>query len=313
MRVSTEDFVIACPFNGIELPKNVHLEKIYLVPDLKFAKTVLGLDKENEIFSNQHIQYMMQFCESYYDRFISTIELERPSKIATFASVENLVGMSTKGKFKSKFAKYDKHAPAHEIEDSIIFISRSELQEKYLTPKKRSPDDHQPHVNGETTNYSSKISLDSHSSSRAFSKYFSMQNLEHIKSHKAGGLGVSLNSIREGSHYSSNNEPVPLSQKSFVTEKLFNEFYHSTKQHSKYFVFRKFNKVSLQENPQENHVKDRGMALMHLTLPPPPKELPADISELAEDLPYYHVHDAIGGETADDVYAEICGAVPNAS
>lgn len=351
--MSTEDFVVACPFNGADFHKNAHLEKIHLVPDIKFAKTALDVDKENEMLLNQHIQHLMQFCDSYCENFLGTVELERSNKVGNSASVESSASIR-KARFKSKvFAKYlnaDKHSPAHEIEDSIIFISKSELQEKYLTPKKTSNDDHQilasetspiklESINSSSQNknakgeslmkYSSQASLGSHSSSRAFSKYFSMQNLQQNKIHGveavATGLGercpdlVSLNSMKESSLCSSNNN-VPLYQKSFVTEKLFNEFYHSTKQHSKssscllnqllYFKSKKASLKETNEHPKENRIKDKGTsALMHLTLPPPPKELAPDT--IPEDLPYFHVHDALDDELkAEDVYAEIFGAVP---
>lgn len=311
--MSTEDFVIALKHSGAEVHKNAHLEKINLVSDMKFDKAALPG------FDNEHLQNLQRFCDSYCDSFLSTVELERLTKIGASTSVESLVEIR-KGKFKSKvFAKYlntDKHSPAHEIEDSIIFLSKSELKEKYLTPKKHDhevlaretrPSKWDKNSPSSVLNKnSSEASLDSHSSqfghNIAFCKFFSMQNLVHNR--------TSSNNVNDPSLSSrNNNESVQLQQKSFITEKLFNEFYHSTKQQSKssscllnQLLFKakkvsiKTTNVHLGGNPAEE--KDMS-ALMHLTLPPPPKEL------AVEELPYYHVHDEI---KAEDIYAEICGA-----
>lgn len=335
MRVSTEDFVIGCPFiggtspkAGAEFYKNAHLEKIPLTSGMKFAKTTLGFGSHNEMFENLHIKYLVQFCERYCDSFVSIAEIEKQEKIGAAASVEDLSGVrkeKQKLKVLSKLLSTDKHSPAAEIEDSIIFISKSELEKmdlkkKYLTPEiPSSSDDHivsdtRPNNMELTNQYMnasggslSEVSVDS--SSRAFCKFFSMQSLDFNTFDKNDEISAELydrwSGVKESTFCSTSNLKL-ANQKSFVTEKLFNEFHHSTKQQSKSsFLLNqllnfKAKKVTVKETQQTP--KHQGeSALMHLNLPSPPEDL---------DLPYYLVHDAIQGE---DVYTEICAAMPNAS
>lgn len=131
-------------------------------------------------------------------------------------------------------------------------------------------------------------------------------------------------------HHSSNDsalnssDPSQPRQQSFITEKLFNEFYVKTKQYSKsssslhqllhFSVPQKMNiretkrrleKVEDDDRRQEN--EEGHSALMHLQLPPPPSTEPSssdidqanelangdDVSIITDDLPYCSVRDSI--------------------
>ena len=157
-------------------------------------------------------------------------------------------------------------------------------------------------------------------------------------------------------HHSSNDsalnssDPNQPRQQSFITEKLFNEFYVKTKQYSKsssslhqllhFSVPQKMNiretkrrleKVEDDERRQEK--EEESSALLHLQLPPPPSTAPSsdndqvheqahgdDVSIITDDLPYCSVRDSIfqhhhepttPRETpTESIYAEICATTP---
>jgi hypothetical protein len=143
--VSVENSVIACPIDEAEMSNPLHLVKLYLVPEMKFLKCTLGFENEKAMFSNQNVQNLLKFCQFNCDNFMRAIEYETLPKESITKSIDNL---SSIGKVKvktpsafSKFFSSDKNASAHEREDSIIFLSKNDLEN--LEQQKQLSHDHQ--------------------------------------------------------------------------------------------------------------------------------------------------------------------------
>jgi hypothetical protein len=97
-------------------------------------KSTLGFENEKIMFSNQNVQNLLKFCQFNCDNFVRAIEYETLPKETIIKSTDGN-GLSTAGKgLKSKasaFTKFfgsDKNSPAHEREDSIIFLSKNDLE-----------------------------------------------------------------------------------------------------------------------------------------------------------------------------------------
>lgn len=125
--------------------------KLYLVPEMKFIKCTLGFENEKAMFSNQNVQNLLKFCQFNCDNFMRAIEYETLPKESITKSIDNLSSLGkVKAKAPSAFSKFfssDKNASAHEREDSIIFLTKNDLenmeqqkqlpQEKSFQPSKK--------------------------------------------------------------------------------------------------------------------------------------------------------------------------------
>lgn len=425
-KLSIENSVIACSIDEAEVCNPLHLVKLYLGPEMKFVKNTLGFENEKAMFSNQNVQNLLKFCQFNCDDFVRAIEFEILPKESFAQSTDNLSSLGKpKPKGPSAFAKLfssDKHTSPHELEDSIIFLSKNDLDnmehQKMESPRDKlevfksnkkswfqnlrhssSNSNTNPSVktgsfvnlssnssiqrqqdmskmieerfgnvdingrNPQTTTLksSSEISYDLNDrSNRALQKCFSLQNIELNnsldmrmqppdvvqKSSSSRNATDEIHSDQRPIHSSDDsafNSSDQLNQKSFITEKLFNEFYVKTKQYSKsssslhkllhFSVPQKMNiretKKSFDQDDCYREEDEVRSALMHLSLPPPPEEPPfepevfddEDASIVTDDLPYCNVRDSIfqvvdheasaPRETpTESIYAEICATTP---
>lgn len=98
---------------------------------MKFIKSTLGFENEKVMFSNQNVQNLLKFCQFNCDNFVRAIEYETLPKESIMKSNDNLT-TTTKVKSKTsaftKFFSSDRNSPAHEREDSIIFLSKNDLE-----------------------------------------------------------------------------------------------------------------------------------------------------------------------------------------
>lgn len=154
-KVSIENSVIACPIDETEFCNPLHLVKLYLHPDMKFMKSTLGFENDKVMFSNQNVQNLLKFCQFNCDNFARAIEYETLPKENIMKSNDNLAMSTNKVKSKtsafSKFFSSDKNSPAHEREDSIIFLSKNDLenleQQKQLNQENQEKKAFQPSNN----------------------------------------------------------------------------------------------------------------------------------------------------------------------
>lgn len=112
---------------------------------MKFVKCTLGFENEKIMFSNTNVQNLLKFCQFNCDNFIRAVEFEvlpkeNTSKVAGGDSTSSSSSNKAKSKASSAFSKFfssDKNTSAHEREDSIIFLSKNDLEnlekEKQLT------------------------------------------------------------------------------------------------------------------------------------------------------------------------------------
>lgn len=130
--MSVENSVIVCPIDETEFCNPLHLVKLYLHPDMKFMKSTLGFENDKVMFSNQNVQNLLKFCQFNCDNFVRAIEYETLPKENIMKSNDNLAASANKVKSKTsaftKFFSSDKNSPAHEREDSIIFLSKNDLE-----------------------------------------------------------------------------------------------------------------------------------------------------------------------------------------
>lgn len=133
-RVTTENVVIACSIEESESRQPLHLHKLPVTQDMRLIKCFLGFENEQKMFSNPNIQNVLKFCQINFDNFTKLVEFEH---LAT--NVKSLTLNGT-GKPKTEGLKILKplHFPrllrreksmiAHEKEDSIIFLSKNDLE-----------------------------------------------------------------------------------------------------------------------------------------------------------------------------------------
>lgn len=136
-----ENSVIACPIDEAEFCNPLHLVKLFLVPEMKFTKCTLGFENEKAMFSNQNVQNLLKFCQFNCDNFMRAIEYETLPKENITKSNDNLSSVGkAKAKTPSAFSKFfssDKNSSAHEREDSIIFLTKNDLEN--LEQQKQNP------------------------------------------------------------------------------------------------------------------------------------------------------------------------------
>jgi hypothetical protein len=128
-----ENSVIACPIDETEFCNPLHLVKLYLYPEMKFMRSTLGYENDKVMFSNQNVQNLLKFCQFNCDNFVRAIEYETLPKENIMKSNDNLTSTANKVKLikASAFTKFfssEKNSPAHEREDSIIFLSKNDLE-----------------------------------------------------------------------------------------------------------------------------------------------------------------------------------------
>lgn len=226
------------------------------------------------------------------------------------------------------------------------------IQERFGTVE-ISENQNQP--TSSTLKSSSEISYDlNERTNKAMQKCFSLQNIElnsHIDTHPPDLVAKHKNRQDDGkierNIHSSNDSALNSNsnprQQSFITEKLFNEFYVKTKQYSK--SSSSLHQLLHFSIPQKMNIREtRKMAdvdksaLLQLQLPPPPATEPTSSSEnennddsiehenddrsvITDDLPYCSVRDSIVQQTSvveevprvtptESIYAEICASTP---
>lgn len=88
------------------------------------------------MFTNQNVQNLLKFCQFNCENFVRALDYELlPKNDELMKSTDNLnvpvynpVKVKSKSSAFSKFFSSDKHSSAHEKEDSIIFLSKNDLE-----------------------------------------------------------------------------------------------------------------------------------------------------------------------------------------
>lgn len=131
-KVSIENCVIACPIEEPEARSPLHLRKLNITADMRFIKCFLGFENEVKMFSNQNVQNILKYCQFNCDNFGKLVEVEQ------IAVAKHNTVNGTKHKVEGlkilrplnfpKLLRREKSMIAHEKEDSIIFLSKNDLE-----------------------------------------------------------------------------------------------------------------------------------------------------------------------------------------
>lgn len=130
-KVSTENIIVACPIEDVEARSPLHLRKLNVTGDMQFMKCFLGFENEQKMFSNPNIQNILKFCQINVDNFLRLVEFEHLISNTKNSGVSGSKPKSDGGLKILKplnFLRREKSNIAHEKEDSIIFLSKNDLE-----------------------------------------------------------------------------------------------------------------------------------------------------------------------------------------
>lgn len=128
-KVTVESCVIACPIEEPEARSSLHLRKLILTPEMRFIKSYLGFENEVKMFSNPNVQNILKYCQFNCDVFTKSIDIEYhpTSKTNGIKHKSDALKILRPLNFP-KLLRREKTSMAHEKEDSIIFLSKNDLE-----------------------------------------------------------------------------------------------------------------------------------------------------------------------------------------
>ncbi|XP_068150284.1 uncharacterized protein B4 isoform X2 [Drosophila tropicalis] len=128
-QVSKEDVIIGCPIEEAESQNPLQLRKIYLNRDMQLLRSYLGFDSEQRMLANANVQNMLKFCQFNCDQFLKLVEIELMQRSERSGSKSREGLRILKPLHFPKLLRREKSTmAAHEKEDSIIFLSKSDLE-----------------------------------------------------------------------------------------------------------------------------------------------------------------------------------------
>nr|XP_016998296.2 uncharacterized protein LOC108058210 isoform X2 [Drosophila takahashii]XP_016998297.2 uncharacterized protein LOC108058210 isoform X2 [Drosophila takahashii]XP_016998298.2 uncharacterized protein LOC108058210 isoform X2 [Drosophila takahashii]XP_016998299.2 uncharacterized protein LOC108058210 isoform X2 [Drosophila takahashii] len=129
-QVTKEDVVVGCSIEDVDTQTPLQLRKFYPSRDMQLVKSYLGFDSEQRMLANTNVQNMLKFCQFNCDPFLKLVEIELIQRSERSGS-KNREGLRIlKPLHFPKILRREKStmAAAHEKEDSIIFLSKSDLE-----------------------------------------------------------------------------------------------------------------------------------------------------------------------------------------
>ncbi|XP_055632648.1 uncharacterized protein LOC129773113 isoform X2 [Toxorhynchites rutilus septentrionalis] len=152
---SVENFIVACPIDEQELASSLTLSKLHITPQMKFTKCSLGFENEQRMFLNASIQTVLKFCQFNCDNFtrivdsdtnwmelqqmINTVQQQPSHSLNHLSSPSSSSSVGTGPAARSDvlkkltrlFSSSERNqtsSSGHEKEDSIIFLSKNDLE-----------------------------------------------------------------------------------------------------------------------------------------------------------------------------------------
>ncbi|EAA12152.5 AGAP007774-PA, partial [Anopheles gambiae str. PEST] len=133
-KISEENFLIACPLDEQQLTTTLTLAKLHLTPQMKFAKCTMGFENEQHMFLNANVQTVLKFCQFNCDNFLRIVDHETNA-----IELQQMTALSSGGSdVLRRFGRLfggggsgggsDRNGSGHEKEDSIIFLSKNDLE-----------------------------------------------------------------------------------------------------------------------------------------------------------------------------------------
>lgn len=129
-RVSTENVIVACPIEDAEIQSPLHLKKLHLTKDLNLTRNTLGFESEQRMLANPNVQNILKYCQFNCDQFLKMVEIEFLQRNeCSGTKSQALQGLKMlKPSHLPRLLKREKTViSAHEKEDSIIFLNKSDL------------------------------------------------------------------------------------------------------------------------------------------------------------------------------------------
>ncbi|KAM8715137.1 hypothetical protein ACLKA7_002218 [Drosophila subpalustris] len=145
-QVTKEDVVIGCPIEELDAhmssppstaqPMQLQLRKLYLGRDMQLLKCLLGFDSEQRMLANAYVQNILKFCQFNCDQFLKLVEIELLQRSERSGSKTREGLKILKPLHLPKLLRREKssmaasaNTSAHEKEDSIIFLSKTDLEQ----------------------------------------------------------------------------------------------------------------------------------------------------------------------------------------
>ncbi|XP_065358104.1 uncharacterized protein B4 [Calliphora vicina] len=129
-RITTENVIIACPIEDVDMQSPLHLRKLHLTKEMQLVKNTLGFENEQRMLANPNVQNILKFCQFNCDQFLKMVEVEILQRSERSISKSRVEGLKIlKPLHLPKLLRREKTTiSASEKEDSIIFLSKSDLQ-----------------------------------------------------------------------------------------------------------------------------------------------------------------------------------------
>lgn len=131
--MSRENVLVTCPIDESADDKGLlHLKKLDVAPNMKLMKCFLGFENEQRMFSNPNVQNIFKFCQFNADDYARSVEQENlPAHISGGTQRIKNEGLKIRNPLTFLLKQHDKNSTnssGHEKEDSIIFLSKNDLE-----------------------------------------------------------------------------------------------------------------------------------------------------------------------------------------
>lgn len=134
-KISQENVIIGCSIDNSSKIQSTssssssyNLKKLHVTPEMTLIKCYLEFEDEQRMLASQNVQNILKFCQFNCDHFLKMIVLENLSKSQLAAAT---TPSQPPERLKNLLRKRKKNVTtttsAHEKEDSIIFISKNDL------------------------------------------------------------------------------------------------------------------------------------------------------------------------------------------
>ncbi|XP_017153304.1 uncharacterized protein LOC108162866 [Drosophila miranda] len=129
-QVTKEDVAVGCPIEDVDTQTPLQLRKFYPSRDMQLLKSYLGFDSEQRMLANTNVQNMLKFCQFNCDQFLRLVEVELVQRSERSGSKSREGLRILKPLHLPRILRREKStmAAAHEKEDSIIFLSKTDLE-----------------------------------------------------------------------------------------------------------------------------------------------------------------------------------------
>ncbi|KAH8274099.1 hypothetical protein KR044_010381, partial [Drosophila immigrans] len=146
-QVSKEDMVIGCAIEEQEVhnstspsaaqpPLQLQMRKLYISSDMLLLKCLLGFGSDQRMLANGYVQNLLKFCQFNCDQFLKQVEIEVLQRNERSGSKTREGLKILKPLHLPKLLRREKssmaaitNTSAHEKEDSIIFLSKTDLEQ----------------------------------------------------------------------------------------------------------------------------------------------------------------------------------------